>query len=105
MEQDIVLTYGLLKKRLQIANCCASKMGIDVIEKQKKGFDCTEDNNKIQLMLDLVDSICIYIDNSAVQTDPFDDTDTCLETNEIKSILSKLCSLCDRPCTDVLNFQ
>jgi hypothetical protein len=34
----------------------------------------------------------------------FDDTNTCLKTNEIYSILDKLCDLCNEPCETVVNF-
>ncbi len=49
------LTYGLLKKRLQIANCCAAKQGEAMIAKKNKGISCAVEQKKIQRIVDYVD--------------------------------------------------
>ena len=54
------LTYGVLKKRLQIANCCAGKKGSALIDKMYKGIDCTQDVKDIKLIINLVDAIRPY---------------------------------------------
>lgn len=54
------LTYSVLKKRLQIANCCAGKKGQAILAKQKKGVDCTTHLKEVKLILNLVDAIKPY---------------------------------------------
>lgn len=51
------LTYSLIKKRLQIANCCAAKQGNDIILKQNKGIGCRSEQKKVQKIVDYVDAI------------------------------------------------
>lgn len=100
------LTSGILQKRLQIANSCAAIKGGEVISKKNKGISCIKDQKKVQLILDLVDSLKDYIDIDETNiNDPFDDTDTCLDTNEIIGILDRLCQLCSDPCTTYVNFE
>lgn len=97
------LTYGIIQKRLQIANCCAAKQGSAMIDKMNRGKSCSIEQSKIQRIFDYIDSISEYISLGS-QNEIFDDSDTCLETNEIISILDALCELCPAPCTTYVNF-
>jgi len=54
------LTYGLIKTRLQIANCCAGVKGNEILKKQKKGVNCDCELEEAQLVTSIVDSIKSY---------------------------------------------
>lgn len=56
----ITLTPELIKKRLQIANCCAAAKGVELIDLQKKGLNCDKEIHNIDIIFSLVDSIKCY---------------------------------------------
>lgn len=54
------LSANFIKVRLQIANCCASKMGAAHVDKMKKGIPCDKEKDTLQTMLDMIDSLTEY---------------------------------------------
>lgn len=54
------LTYGRIKSRLQVANCCAGVKGANIILKERKGFKCADQWHELDVQLALIDSIRCY---------------------------------------------
>jgi len=97
------ITAALVKKRLQIANACASKKGynyiVNYVEKGKKNDAILKE---IELLVDLIDILLVY--SRTIEGVDVVDMETCLTKDQINNVLNKICSICDAPCTSYVNF-
>lgn len=93
----MALTAENITTKLQIYNCCAAYKANEYAAELKKGRDCTDKLEELNLLMGYINSIKGY--------DP-DNENNCITLEEVEFILNACGTICDAcSCKDYVNFQ